>query len=128
MKAELKMYQAKVYEYKYDIEKLDKDMKMLKLSYFAQKRQAATSTADFANFQSTNVEEAFKSTLMNPDELSQAAILAVAAADHATSGIARLEAIHQMNQRNDAAEGQIQFDHSQQNFQDEFLEMIPEKE
>ena len=38
MKAELKMYQAKVYEYKYDIEKLTKDIELMKLAYFAQKR------------------------------------------------------------------------------------------
>lgn len=38
MKAELKMYQAKVYEYKYDIEKLNKDIELIKLSYFQQRR------------------------------------------------------------------------------------------
>ncbi len=39
MNAELKMYQAKVYEYKYDIEKINQDLELTKLTYFAHRRQ-----------------------------------------------------------------------------------------
>jgi len=39
MKSDLKMYQARVYECKYDIEKINKDMKLLKQEYFHARMQ-----------------------------------------------------------------------------------------
>eukprot|EP01083_Nonionella_stella_P201161 736033_1 len=39
MKRELSVYQSKVYEYKYDIEKLQKDVELVKLAYFQKKRE-----------------------------------------------------------------------------------------
>ena len=38
MSNELKMYQARVYEYKYELQKLDSDMKLVKLEYFNRRR------------------------------------------------------------------------------------------
>mmetsp|Transcript_12771 Transcript_12771/g.24611 ORF Transcript_12771/g.24611 Transcript_12771/m.24611 type:complete len:1085 (+) Transcript_12771:101-3355(+) len=39
MKAELKMYQAKVYEYKYELQKLTQDLHLVKLEYFSRRRR-----------------------------------------------------------------------------------------
>jgi hypothetical protein len=38
MKVELKMYQAKVYEYKHDLQKISQDLSLVKLEYFSRRR------------------------------------------------------------------------------------------
>jgi chromosome segregation ATPase len=38
MKVELKMYQAKVYEYKHDLQKISQDLALVKLEYFSRRR------------------------------------------------------------------------------------------
>ncbi len=126
MTAELKMYQAKVYEYKYEIEKLNKDLELVKLSYFAQRRQQATQqlrqqqssalsamgygttpqphgtgSAMGLSGQSTGVE-GFGSANMQPMDsrsLAHAAAAAIAAAEAATSHAAARAAEQQQQQQ-----------------------------
>lgn len=51
MKAELKLYQTKVFEYKYSLEKLDQDLKLLKLEWFARRRRDRAETVSSQNMQ-----------------------------------------------------------------------------
>ena len=90
------MYQSKVYEYKYDINKLDQEINGIKFSYFAQKRkQLGASQSEFDPLQSQRPSQQVEGMQMNTEELSQAALVAITAADFATSGATRLQAIQQ---------------------------------
>ena len=77
MKAELKMYQSKVYEYQYEIEKLNSDLNAIKMSYFASRRQIENPQDTYKNtvysptpIRRLNTQE----RLYGQDELSQAAM------------------------------------------------------
>ena len=66
LKAELKMYQAKVYEYKYDVQRLQHELQLLNVSYFDQQRKSIQASSGRHSVGSSRPQSSFQSGY-NPD-------------------------------------------------------------